>query len=71
MPRTRSPYLAEFRDQIVLLARALRSVESLAREFEPCTATIHGWVRLAMEGDGDSLELMSGEPDKSNQEFYF
>lgn len=42
MPRTRNSYPMEFRDQIVALARAGRSVESLAREFEPCAATIHG-----------------------------
>jgi hypothetical protein len=35
MPRTRNPYLAEFREQIIALARAGRSVEELAREFEP------------------------------------
>ncbi len=37
MPRTRNPYPAEFREQIVALAR----IESLAREFEPCVASIH------------------------------
>ena len=45
MPRTRNPYPAEFRDQLVALVRTGRSVESLAREFEPCAATIHGWVK--------------------------
>ncbi len=42
MPRTRNPYPTEFREQLVALARAGRSVESLAREYEPCAATIHG-----------------------------
>lgn len=42
MPRTRKPDPTEFRDQIVALARSGLSVESLAREFEPCAATIHG-----------------------------
>ena len=45
MPRTRPPYPAEYRDHIVELARSGRSVESLSREFEPCTATIHDWVK--------------------------
>ena len=45
MPRTRNPYPADFRDQIIALARAGRSVESLAREFEPCAATIAGWIK--------------------------
>lgn len=52
MPRTRSPYPAEFREQIVALARAGRSVESLAREFEPCVATIHGWIKQAERDSG-------------------
>jgi transposase len=47
MPRTRTPYPADFRDQIIALAGAGRSVESLAREFEPCAATVAGWVRQA------------------------
>jgi transposase len=38
MPRTRNPYPAEFREQIIALARNGRSIESLAHEFEPCTA---------------------------------
>ena len=55
MPRTRTPYPADFRDQIVALARSGRSVESLAQEFEPCAATIAGWVRQAGL-DGGSQE---------------
>jgi transposase len=51
MPRTRNPYPAEFREQIIALAKAGRNVESLAREFEPCVATIHGWIKQA-ELDG-------------------
>ena len=47
MPRATNPYPADFRDQMIALARAGRSVESLAREFEPCAATIAGWIRQA------------------------
>lgn len=53
MPRTTNPYPAEFREQIIALAKAGRSVESLAREFEPCVATIHGWVKQAEFDAGD------------------
>ncbi len=53
MPRTRNPYPTEFRDQIIALAKSGRSIESLAREFEPCVATIHGWVKQAGLDDGD------------------
>ena len=52
MPRTRNPYPAEFRDQIIALARAGCSVESLAREFEPSVQTIRNWVRQADLDEG-------------------
>ena len=61
MPRTRNPYPAEFRDQIVALARAGRSVESLAREFEPCVATIHGWIKQADRDDGRRDDGLTSE----------
>ena len=61
MPRTRNPYPTEFRDQIVALARAGRSVESLAREFEPCAATIHGWVKQVEVDDDDRQDGLSSE----------
>jgi transposase len=35
MPRSRPPYPAAFREQIVELARAGRSPRQLAQEFEP------------------------------------
>ena len=47
MPRTRNPYPADFRDQIIALARAGRSVESLAREFEACAGRSQVWLRQA------------------------
>ena len=53
MPRTRNPYPTEFREELVALARAGRSVESLAREYEPCAATIHDWVKQAGVDDGE------------------
>ena len=54
MPRTRNPYPAEFREQIVALARSGRSGEDLAREFEPCVATIHAWIKQADRDGGDA-----------------
>jgi transposase len=50
MPRTRPAYPPEFRAQIVALAQAGRSVEELAREFEPSGTTIRGWLRAAAGG---------------------
>ena len=61
MPRTRNPYPTEFRDQIIALARAGRSVESLAREFEPCAATIHGWVKQVEIDDGARSDGLTSE----------
>ena len=61
MPRTRNPYPAEFRAQIVALAQAGGSVEELAREFEPCAATIHGWVKQAERDGGRRADGLTSE----------
>jgi transposase len=61
MPRTRNPYPPEFREQIVSLARAGRSVEDLAREFEPCAATIHGWLKQADRDGGRRADGVTSE----------
>lgn len=53
MPRTRNPYPTEFSEQLVALAQSGRSVESLAREYEPCAATIHEWIKQSSAGVGD------------------
>ena len=47
MPRSRPPYPAEFRARIIELARAGRSPEDLAKEFEPCSHTIRSWLAAA------------------------
>ena len=38
-------YPPEFRSQIIELARAGRSIEDLAREFEPSQQTIRNWIK--------------------------
>lgn len=72
MPRTRNPYPADFRDQIIALARAGRSVESLAREFEPCGTTIAGWIKQAGIdggiGDGGPTSLEREELTRLRKE---
>jgi transposase len=47
MPRTRPPYAPEFRQQIVELYRAGRSISELAREFEPSAQSIGQWIKQA------------------------
>lgn len=61
MPRTRNPYPTEFREQLVALARAGRSVESLAREYEPCAATIHDWVKQSGADAGERDDRLTSD----------
>ena len=44
MPKTRAPYPAEFRQQIIELAQAGRHPAELSREFGPTSQTIINWV---------------------------
>lgn len=70
MPRTRPAYPPEFRAQIVALARAGRSVEELAREFEPCAHTIRGWIRAAdrARAGGSGPGAVTGLSDEEREE---
>lgn len=45
MPKTRPPYPAEYREQIIELARAGRPLAELAREFGVSTQTLRNWLR--------------------------
>ena len=56
MPRSRPPYPAEFRRQMVELARAGRTPEELAREFEPTAQAIRNWVRQADRDEGRRVD---------------
>ena len=47
MGKTRGPYPAEFREQMVALVRAGRTPEELSREYEPSAQSISNWVRQA------------------------
>jgi transposase len=70
MRRTRPAYPPEFRAQIVALARAGRSVEDLAREFEPCAHTIRGWIRSTdrARAGGSPLGAPAGLSDDEGEE---
>ena len=52
MPRTRPPYPAQYRQQMVELVHAGRDPTELAREFEPSAQAIRNWVREADRGGG-------------------
>ncbi len=52
MPKSHSPYAAEFRARMVELARSGRTPEELSREFEPTAQSIWNWVRQAERDQG-------------------
>ena len=61
MPRTRPPYPAEFREQMVALVRTGRSPEKLAQEFEPSSHTIRNWVKQADLDEGRRTDGVTTE----------
>ena len=52
MPRTHAPYPAEYRRRIIELAGAGRSINELAREFEPSANAIRKWIKQAELDNG-------------------
>ncbi len=52
-------YPAEFRSKIVELVRAGRSIEDVAREFEPSTQTIRNWVEQDERDSGRRSDGLS------------
>jgi transposase len=47
MPRSHPPYAPEYRWRFIELARAGRSINELAREFEPSANAIRYWLKQA------------------------
>ncbi len=47
MPRSRPPYAAEFRQQILELVRAGRTPDEISKEYEPTAQTIRNWMKQA------------------------
>ena len=52
MPRSHPRYAPEYRQRIIELARAGRSLSELARQFEPTVETIRLWVKQAELDEG-------------------
>ena len=61
MPRTRNPYPADFRDRIVALHRAGKSIRKLSQEFEPCAETIYAWIKQADRDGGRRANILSSD----------
>ena len=55
MPKSRPPYPAEFRQQIIELAQAGRSPQELSREFGATSQTIVNWLAQAARDAGKPL----------------
>ena len=64
MPKTRRPYPAEFRAEMVRLVRAGRTPGELSREFEPSDQTIRNWVNQADIDEGHREGLTTAERDE-------
>ncbi|MCY4370018.1 MAG: transposase [bacterium] len=64
MPKTRAPYPAEFRQEMVRLVRAGRTAGELSREFEPSDQTIRNWVSQADIDDGRKEGLATVEREE-------
>jgi transposase len=60
MPKSRPPYPAEFRQQIVELARAGRSPAELSRDFGCSAQTITNWIGQAAIDQGKPLPGKEG-----------
>jgi len=52
MPKSHLPYAPEYRRRIIELARAGRSINELAREFEPSANAIRYWLKQAGLDEG-------------------
>lgn len=65
MPKSRPPYPAEFRQQIIELVGAGRTPEELETQFEPRAQTIRNWVSQADRDSGKRHDgLTSAEHDE-------
>ena len=61
MPKSRPPYPAAFRQQMVELVRSGRTPGELAREFEPSAEAIRNWVAQADRDAGKRADGLSTE----------
>ena len=55
------PVPTDYRDQIVALHRAGRTLKKLAAEFEPCAETIYAWIKQADRDGGRRADILSSD----------
>jgi transposase len=68
MPKSRPPYPAEFRQQIVELARAGRTPTELSREFGCSAQAVANWVAQAAIDAGKPLPGKNGLSSAEREE---
>jgi len=61
MPRTHPRYPDEFRQQILELARAGRTADELAKEFEPTAQTIRNWIKQSELDHGQRQDGLTSD----------
>ena len=61
MPRTHPRYPDEFRQQILELARAGRTPDELAKEFEPTAQTIRNWIKQSELDHGQRQDGLTSD----------
>jgi len=61
MPKSRPPYLPEFKRRLVEMVRAGRNPEELAEKFEPTAQSIRNWVAQADRDDGHRQDGLTTE----------
>lgn len=59
MAKARVPYPAEFRQKLVELHRAGRTISELAEQFEPSEQTIRNWIAQADADGGKRKDLLT------------
>ncbi len=68
MPRSKPPYPAEFRQQIIELARAGRTPAELSREFGPTAQSIANWIAQDARDRGKPLPGKEGLTSTEREE---
>jgi transposase len=68
MPKSKPPYPAEFRQQIIELARAGRTPAQLSREFGPTAQSIANWIAQDGRDRGKPLPGKEGLTSAEREE---
>ncbi len=68
MPKSKPPYPAEFRQQIIELARAGRTPAELSREFGPTAQSIANWIAQDARDRGKPLPGKEGLSSAEREE---